>query len=93
MNEDKKMVEKRDWAEFQSAGLVWYVNRLLHLFGWAIVLQFDENDRITDAYPARCRFRGFDGKCEDNGFRKLTKHLSERWPEIEGDVDEEEDSP
>ena len=87
MSKNKEMIEKRSWAEFQDAGLIWWVNRALHLFGWALVLRHGENGQITDAYPARCRFRGFTSEVEDAGFQQLTKHLSERWSEIEEDVE------
>ncbi len=86
MSSEKEMIEKRSWAEFQDAGLFWWVNRVLHLFGWALVVETDKGE-ITNVYPARCRFRGFSGDVEDRGFQRLTKHLSERWSEIEGDVD------
>ena len=82
-------LERREWSEFKESGLVWFINRLLHLFGWAIVMEVD-GEKITSVYPARCRFRGFYGDTEDDGFRRLTKHLSERWPEIIGDLDDTE---
>ena len=86
MSSKKEMIEKRSWAEFHNAGLLWWVNRALHLFGWALVAETDKGE-ITNVYPACCRFRGFSAEVEDDGFKKLTNHLSERWPEIEEDVE------
>lgn len=53
------MVEKKGWKEFRDTGLLWFINSILHLFGWAIVIAINEDGEITDAYPARVKFRGF----------------------------------
>lgn len=76
------MIEKRTWAEFRNAGLLWWVNRALHLFGWAIVVTLEADGSITDAYPARCKFRGFDQSSEADGFAKLTGHVAENAAEL-----------
>lgn len=52
-------MEKRTWEEFAGSGVLWFVNRLLHVFGWSIVLVYDENDHCVEAYPARTRVIGF----------------------------------
>ena len=71
-----EMIEKRSWEEFRREGLLWWVNRGLHLFGWAIVLDVEPNGEVTGAYPARCKFRGFDRESEEKGFRQLSIHLA-----------------
>lgn len=70
-------MKRKTWKEFQSSKLLWWVNRSLHLFGWAIVLQCEEDGEVTDAYPARVDFRGFSEKDEGDGFRGLTLHIAE----------------
>ena len=55
------MIDKKTWDEFRSTGLLLFVNTMLHIFGWAIVVKYDDDDSIT-AYPARVKFRGFDEK-------------------------------
>jgi len=73
---DKKMITEKTWEEFQSIGLLWFVNRLLHLFGWAIVFSIDiESRKILQVFPARVRFRGFHDKDETEGFHNLTNYL------------------
>ena len=73
-----KMLEKKSWDEFQSAGLLWFVNRILHLFGWVIVLEEDEDTgKVVGCYPAHCKFRGFDYDDEEAGFHNLTEHIAE----------------
>lgn len=77
-----EMIDRKTWKDFQDAGLLWWVNRMLHLFGWAIVLQVEANGQISDIYPARCKFRGFHQEYESEGFTKLTKHISQTMPEL-----------
>jgi hypothetical protein len=77
-----KMVERRTWEEFRNCKLLWWVNRLLHTFGWAIVVQVEENGTITDVYPARVKFRGFSEKNEEEGFVGLTQYLRESVDEL-----------
>lgn len=72
------MVEKRGWEEFRAAGLLWWVNRALHLFGWAIVVIVEDGTgRVLDAYPARVKFRGFDAQSEADGFVQLSAYLEQ----------------
>lgn len=86
------MVTRKTWEEFREAGLLWWVNRTLHLFGWAIVVEVD-GDRVTDAYPARVRFRGFDEKSEAAGFVALTEHISANAPALCEECRDEPDAP
>jgi hypothetical protein len=69
------MIEKKTWAEFKDAKLLWWVNRSLHLFGWAIVLTVEDDGSVSDVYPARVKFRGFGEKQEEAGFIGLTEYL------------------
>jgi hypothetical protein len=71
----KKMLVKKSWENFRKTGLLWWVNRTLHLFGWAIVLEYDDKDNVVGAYPCRSRFRGFHHRVEERNFRKLTRYL------------------
>jgi hypothetical protein len=49
---------------------------LLHTFGWAIVFSIEEDGTITNVYPARVKFRGFDEKSNTEGYIKVSKYLS-----------------
>ena len=80
------MVIEKTWKEFRNVGLLWWVNRMLHLFGWAIVVELDEKDMITKVYPAYCKFRGFDEKSEEEGFYKLTTHLKTHMSSLVKDI-------
>ena len=78
---------KKTWNEFRSTGLLWWVNRTLHLFGWAIVFDFEKDKKtIKEVFPARCKFRGFGVKNEEEGFIKLTKYLKKNVDRLEKDT-------
>lgn len=85
------MTDKRTWDEFREAGLLWWVNRALHIFGWALVVEVDGEGQVTNCYPARCRFRGFAEDSEVRGFRKLSKHLHENSARLVDDANLEPD--
>ena len=70
------MIEKRTWEELQDIGLLWWINRALHLFGWSIVMSFDDKGKLVEVYPAKVKFRGFDEKTEENGYIRLTNYLN-----------------
>lgn len=79
--------EERSWGEFTNAGLLWWVNRSLHLFGWAIVREEDDDGVIQRVYPARCRVRGFSPDAEDRGFERLTRHIAEHAEQLVADLE------
>lgn len=75
------MVEEKSWKEFRESGLIWFVNQTLHLFGWALVMEIDE-DEITRVYPARVKFRGFDEESNTKGYIKVSEYLKENIEQI-----------
>lgn len=82
------MIEKKSWDEFQSTGLFWFINSVLHLFGWSIVYETDENNSIVNVYPARCKYRGFSEDVQTEGFKNVTKYLKENISELEKETNE-----
>ena len=85
---------RKNWDEFRNAGLLWCANRVLHMFGWAIILMYDDSDRVVDAYPARVTYRGFPEDVESENFVKLHRYMSdnayELWQEHEFEEKKEE---
>ncbi len=79
---DGDMVAGKSWTEFRNAGLIWFVNRILHLFGWAIVVEVGEDGEVFNAYPARVKFRGFCQEVEERGFQRVTKYIKENVDEM-----------
>lgn len=65
------MVRKNSWQEFRQTGLLWWINMILHTFGWAIVFDVD-GDNVVDVYPARVSFRGFSEDINDIGYKRVS---------------------
>lgn len=72
------MIERKTWKEFQSAGLLWWVNMILHTFGWVIVLEKNKEGDIVGVYPAETKFRGFDEKTNAEGYEKMDELLKSK---------------
>jgi len=70
------MVTRKTWEEFRESGLLWWANMILHTFGWAIVLEIEDNV-VIGAYPARVKFRGFSEDINSEGYVKVTKYLKD----------------
>jgi hypothetical protein len=75
------MVEEKSWKEFRDSGLLWFINSILHTFGWAIVVVLHEEE-ITNVYPARVKFRGFSENINTHGYQKVSKYLLENIEEL-----------
>ena len=35
----------KDWQQFANDGMLWLVNMILHIFGWAIIYQYDNESK------------------------------------------------
>lgn len=76
------MVDKKTWQEFKDSGLLWWINMILHTFGWAIVFEISKRGKIINVYPARVKYRGFDMKSTENGYIKVSKYMDENSKEL-----------
>ena len=76
------MVTKKTWKEFRESGFLWWINMILHTFGWAIVVDIDDNGEIIDAYPARVKLRGFGEKNNTEGYIKVSQYMKENVSDL-----------
>ncbi len=84
------MVNKKSWQQFRESGLLWWINMILHTFGWAIVYEIDDNsNKITNVYPARVKFRGFDENSNTEGYIKISKYIKENAEVLEAEARDE----
>ena len=78
--------DKNEWTKFRERGLLFITNQFLHIFGYALVYEFDENDtkceHVIGVHPERVPFRGFSQKCTSDGYQKIDKYLEEYGHEI-----------
>jgi hypothetical protein len=86
--EDKKMIDQKGWEEFQSTVLLLFINQILHVFGWAIVLQY-EGDKVVSCYPARCKFRGFSEDHVSESYVKISKYLKDNAATLDQEANED----
>lgn len=77
---DKQTAER--WEKFRKAGLLQFVNAILHVFGYALYIVLNENNNVQSAYPARCSFRGFDEKSNTEMYYRLGKYIEENGQSI-----------
>ena len=75
------MIVEKSWEEFRDSGLLWWVNMILHTFGWAITIKM-EDDKVIDVYPARVKFRGFGEKNNTEGYIKVSQYMKENVSEL-----------
>ena len=78
---DLPMVTKKTWQEFRDTGLFWWINSILHTFGWAICVEFKDGI-ITNSFPARVKFRGFDEKNNTAGYIRVAEYIKQHADEI-----------
>lgn len=81
--------EKKTWREFHSHGLLWFVNSIIHVFGWAIVIELNDFNNITDVYPARVKFRGFKEEVNTKHYKNITKYMVENAHKLMNDFSED----
>ena len=80
------------WKNFRNTGLLWFVNRILHVWGIAIVLEMDENENVISAQPELVDAIGFSRESEVNGYLRLRGYAALVSEELLADITEEEES-
>jgi hypothetical protein len=66
----------QSWRELQDAGLLWYINSILHVFGYSIMLIQEESGKVLLARPEQVLYRGFPTEVNEENYRKLTQYMS-----------------
>lgn len=84
MDKDK-ICQEDSWEQFRKSGLLWFINSILHLFGWAIAVVLTDG-KITDVYPTRVSYRGFHEKDNTEGYAKVTKYLKDNIDELDSEA-------
>lgn len=76
------MVTKKSWQDFRDTGLFMFVNTILHAFGWAIVVEINEQGEIMTCYPARVKFRGFSDADTEEMHKKIGSYLKDNSEQL-----------
>ena len=77
------MNTKKTWKEFREVGLLFITNQFLHIFGYALVYDFDDNGELREVYPARVKFRGFGEEQIEEGYKRISKYMKDNADELE----------
>jgi len=92
--ENPKMVTEKSWEDFRSSGMMWFANRILHMFGWVLVADVElgaKDGEVTNTvnrvYPARTKFRGFSADAEERGFKNVTKFVKDNIDTLLNEVE------
>jgi hypothetical protein len=81
---------RKSCGEFRRTGLLLFVNQFLHIFGWVIVVQTNDNDDSVIMYPARFKGRGFYEKDVDEAYIKLSKYMDKESETLLKEAQEEQ---
>lgn len=76
------MTKEKSWEEFRNCGLLWWINMILHTFGWAICYDIDKKGNLIRVYPARVKFRGFDNRNNTDGYIKVSQYIKDNAIEL-----------
>jgi len=80
---DHSVNSKEKWKEFKNTGLLWFINTILHLFGYAIKYKVDkETGELLDVFPDRCNYRGFSQESNAKGYINVSKYMKEHAEEL-----------
>jgi hypothetical protein len=80
-NPNTEMVTEKTWDEFRATGLGWWINNMLHLFGWSLVYVIEEGKTVR-CFPARVKYRGFDERSQEDGFIRVTQYMVDTAEEL-----------
>lgn len=67
------------WDKFRDSGLFRFLNMFLHIFGWAIQMNINDDGKVEKVYPIRCKYDGFsDG--DEKMMRKIGSFMKcDEW--------------
>lgn len=82
------MYEEKTWLDLRETGLLTFINSFLHIFGWCIVIELEDNGNFSIAYPARTKYRGFSVEAMDLAYRNVTKMMKENIDQLSKEVEE-----
>lgn len=81
------IIEYKTWKEFRENGLLWWINMILHTFGYALCYDTE----TEEVKPARVKFRGFPEAINDKGYTKITTYLKNNINQILEECDKIEE--
>lgn len=75
-SKEEENLELRTWSEFRKQGFLWFVNLILHVFGWTIAVEekiSDPEQIVANVY--RTKFRGFPEETNTRGYALIAEYM------------------
>lgn len=75
-SKEEENLELRTWSEFKEQGFLWFVNSILHVFGWTIAVEekiSDPEQIVANVY--RTKFRGFPEETNTRGYALIAEYM------------------
>lgn len=75
-SKEEENLELRTWSEFKEQGFLWFVNSILHVFGWTIAVEekiSDPEQIVANVY--RTKFRGFPEEINTRGYALIAEYM------------------
>jgi len=73
--------------DFVGTGMLWFVNRILHAFGFQLSYDADPTTgALSDFYVCRTIYRGFGDAIEDEGYQNVAEYLSTTAPSLFSEI-------
>ena len=82
------MYEEKTWLDLRKTGLLMFINSFLHIFGWCIIVELDDDGNFQRAYPARTKWRGFSSDAIDRAYKNVTHAMKEDLDQLIKDIEE-----
>ena len=76
-SEEEKNVELRTWLEFKEQGFLWFINSILHVFGWTIAIEEELHSGEIVARVYRTKFRGFPEETNTRGYALVAEYMKD----------------
>lgn len=70
---------QNNWNEFVDTKMLWFVNRMLHVFNWMIVVETNQGV-VQNAYPKKTRVLGFTEDVDEESRRVFRASLLAQAP-------------
>jgi len=75
------MHKHQNWESFRDSGMLWWVNRIIHTFGWMIVLYEEDDGEVVAASPKRCTdILGFPASVDEEKLESFRAHIGAKHP-------------
>lgn len=75
-------IVKIGWNDFRETGLFRFVNAFLHIFGYVIVMEVEDDGTVKSVFPAKTIWRGFSADAMSESYQKVAELMAKDHEEI-----------